>query len=260
MSYEYFITTYSSNNSLLEYNDKIKEHITALIRIYKTNNNTISVHNILIKIVYDILTYGYSPYIFFSEEYILNRLSNIRLDDIINKTLEWFDKFKLCECNIFGICYNILESNYNKNIMFEILKYYILEHGIVPKCNFLLLSYQYYLHEKKVGNVEEIYNYETLLNEIENDPEEFHIKYKHKLPTQNLDKLVPKIMNINIIEKKQPCCGLCHYDIEESQKYYELPCGHLYHENEQQCLESATIIHWLKNNKLCPICKKEVIL
>lgn len=265
MSIDYTFTTshiynYHDNNKLLNYHDKIKKHIIALIRIDKTEISRIFVNNMLIKIVCEILTEGYSPYTFFSEEYILNKLSFIRLDDIINKGIEWINRYKLCKCNIFGICQNMLESNYDKNIMYKIIKQYILEYGIIPRCKFLLLSYQYYLQEKRVGNIEEITDYEIMLQEIEMDPEEFHNKYKHKLPTQNLSKLVHKIMNIDIIKIKEPCCGICQYDIEESQKYYELPCGHLFHENDQECLECATIIFWLKNNKFCPICKKEVIL
>ena len=251
---------YNDNNRLAKYNDKIKEYISDLIRNNKTDNKRIFVNNMLIKIVSEILTESYSPYTFFNEEYILEKLNMIRLDDIINKGIEWMDRYKLCRCNIFNVCHNILELNYDKSIMFEIIKQYIIEYGIIPRCRFLLLSYQYYLQEKRVGNEQEISDYETLLYELEIDPEEFHNKYKHKLRTQNLSKLIPKIMNNDIIKNKEPCCSICQYDIEEIQTYYELPCGHLFHENGQECLEFATILFWLKDNKFCPMCKKEVIL
>jgi hypothetical protein len=67
-------------------------------------------------------------------------------------------------------------------------------------------------------------------------------------------------MEKELKETKEPCCGICQYDIEVSQKYYELPCGHLFHENGEECLEFATILYWLKDNKFCPMCKQEVIL
>jgi hypothetical protein len=265
MSVQYTFTTryiYTSNDhsEISKHYDKIKEHITNLIRIDKNNNSRIFVNIMLVKIVYEIISEGYSPYTYFNDEYLLSKLTLIRLDDIINKAIQWLDRNKLCKCNIFNICSNSLEPEYNRNIIYSILKYYILDYGIIPKCRFLSLSYQYYLQEKKVGNMQEIHDYEMLLNEIEMDPEEFHNKYKHKLPTQNLSKLISKNMDSIIVKNKEPCCGICQYDIEENQKYYELPCGHLFHENDQDCLEFATIIFWLKDNKFCPICKKEVIL
>jgi hypothetical protein len=265
MSIEYtfttrYITDTIDTNGLSKYNDKIREHISALIRIEKNNNNRIFVNNMLIKMVHEIMTQGYSPYTILNDEYILNKLTTLRLDDIIHKAMNWIDRLKLCECNIFGICHSILDINYNRHIIYQIIKYYILEYGIVPKCKFILLSYQYYIQEKKVGNLQEINDYEMLLNEIEMDPQEFHNKYKHKLPTRNLSKLQTKTMTDDIVKNKEPCCGICQYDIETSQNYYELPCGHLFHQNEQECLECATIIYWLKDNKFCPICKNEVIL
>jgi hypothetical protein len=185
----------------------------------------------LIRIVCELITSGYSPFIFINEDYIVEKLEEITLDDIIKKGINWLDRFKLCRCNIFSCCFNRLQENYNREIIYNIMKYYICEYGILPKCKFLLLSYQYYIQEKRVGNLEEIIEYENLLNQIENDPEDFHNKYKHKIPTKNLSNLNCKIMNNEIFEKKQPCCGMCQYDIDILQKYYELPCGHLFHEN-----------------------------
>ena len=266
MSVEYttFTTVYSYNgnytNELTRYYNEIKEHIIALIRIENNNNSRICINDMLVKIVYEIIKQGYSPYTVFNDELILRKLTLIRMDDIINKGIEWIDRKKLCRCNIFNICYNSLELNYNRNIVYNIIKQNILLYGIIPRCHYLLLNYQYYLQEKRVGTLQEINDYEMLLNEIEMDPEEFHNKYKHKLPTKNLSSLKCKIMNEEITKNKEPCCGICQYDIEPLQKYYELPCGHLFHENDKECLECATIVFWLKDNKLCPICKQEVIL
>ena len=267
MSFETDFTNpffYSLNTlhlDIYKYHDKIKEKIEALIRIEKTNNTRIFVNSMLVKIVYEILNEGNSPYTYIDDAYIYRKLSDVRLDDIINKSIQWFNRNKLCRCNIFNICYNSIGYDYDKNIVYKIIKQYMLDYGIVPSCRYLFLSYQYYIQEKKVGNIQEINDYELLLQEIEMDPEEFHQKYKHKTPTQNLSNMKFKIMDNDLFSKKQPCCGICQYDIEPQQKYYELtPCGHLFHENSEQCLECATIVFWLKENKLCPICKQEVLL
>jgi hypothetical protein len=241
--------------------DKIKEHIKNLIKKEKDNNGNerIFINNMLIKIVSELITTGYSPYAYISEEFMLDKLSQITFENIVHKGMQWLDRYKLCRCNIF-LCFNKLEINYNRDIVYKIIRKYICDYGIVPTCKFLFLSYQYYIQEKKVGSLQEISDYELLLNEIENDPEEFHNKHKLKIPTRNLLKLEYKIMSTELFEKKQPGCGLCQCDIEPSQKYYELPCGHCFHHSDNDCLECATIIFWLKNNKFCPICKQEVIL
>ena len=255
MSFEY-----NFNLNIYKNYDKIKNHISALIRIEKNNNDRIYVNISLVKLVSEIIIKGNSPYTFFSEEFIINKLISIRLDDIINNAIEWIDKKKLCTCNFLHICENELDVNYDKNVIYKIVKQNILDFGIIPKCRYLLLSYQYFLQEKRVGSIQEITDYESLLLELEINPEEFHQKYKYKVPTQNLDKLIPKLMNNELFKIKEPCCGICQYDIEPLQYYYELPCKHLFHQKDENCLNSATILCWLKNNKLCPICKQEVIL
>jgi hypothetical protein len=265
MSFNYIFSQRYYDNDTIEMSkchDKIKEHISALIRIEKNNNSRIFINTMILKIVWELLKEGYSPYTYLSEEYILNKLSSIRFDDIVNKGIEWFNRNKLCVCstNISYICLNTLDVNYNFEIIYKIIKQSILDYGVLPKCRYIFLSYQYYIQEKRLGNTQEIAEYELLLSEIEMDPEEFHNKYKHKIPTQNLSKLISKTMTKYIFDVKEPCCGVCQSEIEQLQNYYELPCEHMFHEKEEECLENATIINWLKDNKLCPICKKEVIL
>jgi hypothetical protein len=265
MSLEYnFTTTYIYNYGdfygMSQFYNKIKDHITSLIRNEKKNNNRICINVMLVRLVNEIITRGYSPFTYLSEELVTEKLKDIKLEDIINKGLEWINKYKLCRCNIYNMCFNSLGIDYNIDIVKNIIKQNIIEYGILPRCRYLLLSYQYYLQEKKLGNLQEISEYEILLNEIEMDPEEFHSKYKHKIPTQNLSKLEYKKMSEELSKEKEPSCGICLSDIEQNQKYYELPCGHLFHENGEECLECATIIFWLRDNKLCPICKQEVIL
>lgn len=269
-SFEYtFIRSFSYGNTdhsnIYSNYDKIKDHIKKLIQQEKQTNNEnnenerIYVNIMLIKMVSEIIVYGQSPYTHFSNEYILEKLNSITLDDIIDKGIQWLNRYKLCRCGFF-FCYNRLSPDINNEILHNIIKKYICEYGIVPTCKNMLLCYQFYIQEKRVGTIEEISEYEMLLNEIEEDPEEFHNKYKLKIPTQNLDKLTPQTMSDDFFKQKQPCCGLCQSDIEPSQTYYELPCGHMYHKSDEECLECATIIYWLKDNKVCPMCKQEVIL
>lgn len=257
--FTYRNVNYNDIYGITKHTEKIKQHLIKIIRNEINNNRRIYINDMLIRIFYDLITSNYSPYTFLDDEYIIEKIEKITLDDIIKKGIQWLDRYKLCRCNPFS-CYNRLQENYNREIIYNIMKYYICEYGVIPKCKFLLLSYQYYIQEKKVGSLNEISEYENLLTQIENDPEEFHNKHKYKIPTKNLMNLKYKIMNDKLIKEKQPCCGLCQYDIENLQKYYELPCCHFFHENGEECLENATILFWLKDNNFCPICKQEVIL
>lgn len=266
MSFVYSYTVdnsqrYSTTDSILyKHQDRFNQHISALIRIERNNNDRVCINPMLSKIICEIISEGYSPYTLLTDEYIMNKLTTVRLEDIINKGIEWIIRFKLCRCNIFSFCNNSLELNYNRNILFNIVKYYIVEYGVVPGCRMILLNYHFYIQEKRVGTIQEITEYESLLYEIENNPDEFHDKHKHKIPTKNLAKLKSNKMTDELFKNKEPCCGICQSEIEVSQTYFELNCGHQFHEKDEQCLEYATIISWLKDNKLCPICKQEVLI
>eukprot|EP01025_Chloroclados_australasicus_P030072 TRINITY_DN3011_c0_g2_i5.p2 TRINITY_DN3011_c0_g2~~TRINITY_DN3011_c0_g2_i5.p2 ORF type:complete len:130 (+),score=16.39 TRINITY_DN3011_c0_g2_i5:107-496(+) len=45
-------------------------------------------------------------------------------------------------------------------------------------------------------------------------------------------------------------CSVCRMEYESRQEIMKLPCGHYYH---GQCIRK-----WLENNKVCPICLKEI--
>jgi hypothetical protein len=49
----------------------------------------------LIRIVYELITSGYSPFTFIDDNYITEKLETITLDDIIKKGINWLDRIKL---------------------------------------------------------------------------------------------------------------------------------------------------------------------
>lgn len=248
-------------NDMYKFSIKIKEHLVKLLR--NTNNrNTrhIRICPLLLKVVYSIIKENNS-YQSVSDEFFLEKLQNVNLNNIIEKILQFRNTGKLCMCNIFSLCYfNIPNNSSNNEIIYMIIEYYVLNYGFVPKCHNLYINYLFYIQEKKIATIDELNQFENLMNEIENDPDEFHEKYKHKLPTKNLSNLKPKTMNNDFFEKNEPVCSICQYEIEVNQNFYELPCSHLFHVKNDECLENATILFWLKDNKFCPLCKQEVIL
>jgi hypothetical protein len=54
-------------------------------------------------------------------------------------------------------------------------------------------------------------------------------------------------------------CSLCFSDVLEEQKRYQLPCGHIFHASEQDCLE-GTVAKWFTKQTTCPNCRLDLSL
>jgi len=86
------------------------------------------------------------------------------------------------------------------------------------------------------------------------DPERFHSEDKMKVPTLHVDQL-PVETNTD----PNACCSICMDDIALTQTCVKLlPCGHVFHANENQCLQNSSIFTWLRENNVCPNCKSKV--
>jgi len=259
------IENYNSSSRYYEQIDKfipnIKNKLKEIISKEKEENpeTFLSFDPIIIRIILEIVFQPYSPYTYLNDDFIIEKIESITIETILNKILQWYSRFKLCNCNIFGLCYNDL-SNLEINILKMIIKTYFIEHYIILKCNDIKNAYLYYIQENRVATPDELIQFENMMYEIENDPDEFHQKYKHKTPTKNISKLDFQVMNEELFKDKQPVCGLCQDEIITSQEYYKLPCEHMFHKNEIDCLDSANIIYWLKENNFCPMCKNEINL
>lgn len=139
------------------------------------------------------------------------------------------------------------------NIATTICSQVIQSEGRVPNCNLLLLHIEYYRQENRVATSEELIEYLHNLQTIHEDPERFHQENKMKIPTPNLNLLQPST------NCKVDNCGLCFEEITEGENCFKLPCNHIFHCDEEKCL-NTTIKTWLSQNKCCPICKTEVLL
>lgn len=60
---------------------------------------------------------------------------------------------------------------------------------------------------------------------------------------------------IGIVDSQS--CGICQDDIQR-QDAVKLDCGHYFHANDSDCCENGTIFNWLKENRVCPICRHEL--
>ena len=86
------------------------------------------------------------------------------------------------------------------------------------------------------------------------DREGFCDKQRLHVQTPGLSGLqtIPCKSNANL------SCSICQYPIQEGSAMYQLPCGDCFHATA--CLGEESIFTWLKSNKKCPNCAREVIL
>jgi len=179
---------------------------------------------------------------------LLNKLqSYYRTLNYLPETIREFSKWHLTSC----LCGRITEENLERSI--EVSTHIISRESRLPSCQEVLLYIEYYNQENRYPAADELIEYLQNLRNIILNPEEFHQEDKIKVPTPNLHLLKP------CKNDHEDNCGLCFECIKEEDECYKLPCGHIFHSEDEKCL-NETVMKWLSENKTCPICKKEVNL
>lgn len=121
-------------------------------------------------------------------------------------------------------------------------------------CNTIRSIYYYQVVEHKSQMIYPTRDeYDSLIrniSEISNNFDNYHDKNKIKIGIK-LDKFIT-------ITNKLSTCGLCHNDIKQETKLYELPCKHTFHIDKKQCLEETNIEQWFNENSKCPICRTDM--
>ena len=147
-------------------------------------------------------------------------------------------------------------TTFNEQVCKQFFEKYIYEYGRKPTCEETELCSQFYVINKTFPSKEEMIEFYRNILEFSHDPEEYYQKDKKHIPVSNLDKIQIKIYD----EEKEECCSICQENIIKGQKYIELPCGHMFHGDDKECLEEASIISWMEKEKHCPNCKTEIKL
>lgn len=70
------------------------------------------------------------------------------------------------------------------------------------------------------------------------------------LPSEKIKKI--KMREYSCKRYKNDKCIICQFEFKENEQVKVLSCDHCFHND---CLDE-----WLKNEKKCPVCKKEVIV
>jgi hypothetical protein len=258
-----FFVEPDSNNMMRQFENKIGIRIQELFNHERTQQNLSTIHGIVprkfVPYVERMILKKINPNTNIDEPLVNEHLSQITLDEIIETMCNYYFQYEFCRCNIFRICNRILSPfEVNRTILHEVMKARCIYTFITPpSCDMIEISYLFYLQEKRVGTMEEIIQFSQMMEELEDNPDEFHEKYKLKTPTPNLSQLQSQPMTNEITE---PMCGICQDQIQIEQQYFKLPCSHLFHAKDDECLGNSTILCWLRENKVCPICKQEVLL
>ena len=71
--------------------------------------------------------------------------------------------------------------------------------------------------------------------------------------TKKQIKKIPKVIyNKNRVKNDDSKCVVCQYDFKNGENVTKLSCAHLFHSD---CVDT-----WLSNNKVCPMCHKEIVI
>ena len=139
-----------------------------------------------------------------------------------------------------------------------LLKEYVLEKCDIPKCSDCHILIQYFILHKTLPSESQLSEFILRTLNFIQSPEEYHQQDKIRVPTLCIDQLPITTITPSIVEQDR-CCPLCQTDFELDQKIITLlPCNHMFHHTNQDCLENSSIITWLNENNYCPMCKTQV--
>jgi len=176
-----------------------------------------------------------------------------KIDDLVEYCCQYQYRNRPCGCLLDN-----WQDEEMKKVIYEITKRYILFFGDYPSCGAMSNMLRYQLINKRLPTMEELGEYLKHRRDFQNDPEQYFQDHKHQLPTANLSLLKPTIYE----DEETKTCGLCYNEIGKGTEILKLPCRgeHVFHTDEKECLEGLTITEWLKSNKVCPMCKDEIII
>lgn len=175
-------------------------------------------------------------------------------DDFVDYLRDW--KYENAACGCLDV-QEYMSNEEGKKKMSFIIHRHLIDTGFYPTCQYISNMLTYEMINKEFPTREQFVEYVQNNVEIEQDPEQYYHDHKHQLPTQNMDKIKPFTY-----DGETKTCGICYNDIEKGDEVIQLPCGgnHVFHVDEEKCLEKHTIVEWMKSNKVCPMCKGEIII
>ena len=120
-------------------------------------------------------------------------------------------------------------------------------------CSTIIYVLEYRLTAGRMPDLDELYEFIENYTHISVNTDDYCNNKRHHVPTPGLTNLVPVKMTDD-----GTSCSICASDIEQGSSIFKLPCGHIFHAEKRDCLDSGSIITWLETSKFCPNCNAEL--
>ena len=154
-------------------------------------------------------------------------------------------------------CSNMIEHQQ----IVDMWRYYIFVRSEIPRCIDTPHIIEYYLIQKQYPTEEELRDYRINQLQFIHSPEDYYQKDRMHVPVTHVDKLPIKQYQELTNESRHGCdsCALCQSDFESDTNVIQLiPCGHIFHQQSKDCLETSSIYDWMKEHNHCPLCKTKI--
>jgi hypothetical protein len=144
--------------------------------------------------------------------------------------------------------------NYIKNIIID----FIMLYSFYPSCNYFAYYIEFFIIHNRIPSDDELASFIERAREFNISPEDFHQKDKLLVPTLNIKNLLVQQFS-DISNPVNDCCAICREDFSSLTQTIKLsPCNHLFHSNDSECLQDASIANWLHAYNFCPLCKTKI--
>jgi hypothetical protein len=119
------------------------------------------------------------------------------------------------------------------------------------ECEFILVTYEYVMTNSRLPSLDELLLFMDNLDRFHEDQIRFAEENKVYIGAN-----ISNFESTNAVPDDTSCC-LCCGTIDVASKHYKLPCNHIYHFDENDCIE-GTVKRWFEKNTKCPMCRTDM--
>lgn len=120
------------------------------------------------------------------------------------------------------------------------------------ECEEISIVYAYYMYAKRLPTIDELEDFTLRMDEMHIDQAAYEEENRVTLYVD-----ITGYRQQEDAETGEHKCGLCQSDIEKNKSVYRLPCGHVFHADDDDCLE-GTVQCWFNKNVKCPMCRADI--
>jgi hypothetical protein len=154
--------------------------------------------------------------------------------------------------------------------------YYLEDNDYVRAAKFFIRNSDEYIGNIPCDRFYYLHQYYIIEQTVPSSIDEFLRFFRRSVlfqvnPSILDEDIIPRPVNSSVVETlkkniferdetdKEENCSICQDKLSTGQKCIKLNCGHIYHADKEECCESGSIFKWFEENRICPVCRKEVI-